>query len=139
MDIAGLAGIRRYSAGDRINVQAQRIWLILTGFVSGATRHNGDGRTITYGDLAKLMGYADARAGHMLGRQLGIVGNCCLQNDLPALNAIVVNAVTNAPGHDVVLSKGRTVAQEQKAVFRQDWYEVGVPTTGMLRTIWEQM
>lgn len=131
--------LRLYGTGDRINVQAQRIWLILTAFVSGATRRTGDDRTITYGDLARRMGYADGRAGHTLGRQLGIVGNCCLRNGLPALNSIVVNATTGAPGHDVVLTGGRTVAQEQRAVFRQDWHAVGVPTTGMLRAIWEAM
>jgi len=135
--MAGTARLRRYGAGDRLHVQAQRIWLILASFVSGPTRHHDDSRTITYGELALRMGYADGRAGHTLARQLGIVGYCCLQNGLPALNSIVVNAVTGAPGHDVVLGNGRTVAQEQRAVFRQDWHAVGVPTTGMLRSVWE--
>lgn len=137
--MAGSAKLRRYAAGDRLNVQAQRIWLILASFVSGPTRRPKDARTITYGDLAIRMGYADGRAGHTLARQLGIVGYCCLANGLPALNSIVVNAVTGAPGHDVVLGEGRTVAQEQLAVFRQDWHQVGVPTTGMLRAVWESM
>jgi hypothetical protein len=137
--MATRSSIRRYSAGDRIYVQAQRIWLILAGFVSGPTRAPDDPNLITYGDVALLMGYVDARAGHMLSRQLGIVGNCCLENKLPALNSIVVNAITKAPGHDVVLGPGRTVAQEQAAVFNQDWYSVGVPTTAMLRKVWEKM
>lgn len=137
--MAGTVRLRRYGAGDRLNVQAQRIWLILAAFVSGPTRRSGDDRTITYGELAVRMGYADGRAGHTLARQLGIVGYCCLENELPALNSIVVNAVTGAPGHDVVLKKGRTVEQEQRAVFDQDWYALGVPTTGMLRAVWEAM
>lgn len=131
--------IRRYAPGDRINVQAQRIWLILTGFVSGMNPRPRMPRTLTYGELALRMGYADARAGHMLARQLGMVGHYCLMNDLPALNAIVVNATTGVPGHDVVLANGRSVRQEQAAVFRQDWYEVGVPTTGTLRKVWEHV
>lgn len=131
--------VRRYVRGDRIHVQAQQIWLILTGFVSGHTRHDRDDRTIAYGTLATLMGYGDPRAGHTLSRQLGIVGHCCLQEGLPALNSIVVNGVTGLPGHDVVLSRGRSVAEEQVAVFDQDWYRVGVPTTGMLRRVWEGM
>ena len=85
------------------------------------------------------MGYADTRAGHMLSRQLGIVGNYCLMNDLPALNAMVVNAATKEPGGDVVLTPGRTFRQELSAIYRQDWYEVGVPTTGTLRKVWESM
>jgi len=134
----GKAGIRAYARGDRLYVQAQRIWLILTGFVSSPLREKGDRKTITYGELAERMGY-DPRAGHTLGRQLGIVGKCCLENDLPALNAIVVTALEGAPGDEVVLKPGRKIKQEQRAVHEQDWYEVGVPSTGMLRRVWEGM
>jgi hypothetical protein len=137
--MADIKRLRRYGAGDRLNVQAQRIWLILTSFVSSPLRELDDPKTMTYGELAIRMGYADGRAGHTLGRQLGIVGYLCLENGLPALNSIVVNSVTGAPGHDVVLGDSRTVAQEQRAVFRQDWHEVGVPTTAMLRAVWEGM
>lgn len=133
-----MAKLRRYGAGDRVYVQAQRIWLILAGFVSGPTRKSNDPTTLTYGELAQAMGLSP-QAGRTLGRQLGIVGHCCIENGLPALNAIVVNGATGAPGDWVVLSDGNTVAREQRAVFQQDWYEVGVPTTGMLRKVWEGM
>jgi hypothetical protein len=133
-----MARIRQYGAGDRVHVQAQRIWLILAGFVSGSTRKPGDPATITYGQLAVAMGL-DPRAGHTLGRQLGIVGRCCIENGLPALNSVVVNATTGAPGDWVVLSDGNSVEMEQRAVFQQDWYQVGVPTTGMLRKVWEEL
>lgn len=136
---AGVPAIRRYGLGDRLPVQAQRIWLILSGFVSGREIRSSSALTLTYGELALRMGYADTRAGHMLSRQLGIVGNYCLMNDLPALNAMVVNAVTKEPGGDVVLTPGRTFRQELSAIYRQDWYEVGVPTTGTLRKVWESM
>jgi hypothetical protein len=128
--------IRRYKAGDRLYVQAQRIWLILVAFVSSPTRGPTDEKTITYGELAELMGYPDKRAGHTLGRQLGIVGRYCRLNDLPALNAIVVDQTTGAPGEGVLLRDGRTVKQEQKAVLAQDWFQFGVPTTGTLRKVW---
>lgn len=85
------------------------------------------------------MDYEDTRAGYTLSRQLGIVGTYCVMNGLPALNAIVVNATTNVPGEDVVLSPGRTFPQELRAIYRQDWYAVGVPTTGTLRKVWEAM
>jgi hypothetical protein len=85
------------------------------------------------------MGYTDTRAGHMLSRQLGIVGHYCPMNDLPALNAIVVNAVTNEPGGDVVLTPGRGFREELRAIYRQNWYEVGARTAGTLRKVWEAM
>lgn len=136
----GVPAIRRYAAGDRLPVQAQRIWLILAGQVSGRdTPPSHNARTITYGELALRMGYADTRAGHMLSRQLGIVGHYCLMNDLPALNALVVNATTKEPGGDVVLTPGRNFRDELRAIYRQDWYEVGVPSTGTLRKVWEAM
>ncbi len=93
--------------------------------------------TMTYGELAERMGHADRRAGHMLGRQLGIVGHYCLMNDLPALNAIVVNQDTQEPGGDVVLTPGRSFRDEVKAIYKTDWYAVGVPSTGTLRKVWE--
>ena len=133
-----IPGIRRYAPGDRLPVQAQRIWLILTGYVSGrpaprATRE----RTMTYGELAQRMGHNDRRAGHTLGRQLGIVGRYCLMNALPALNAIVVNQDTGEPGGDVVLTPPGDFRSEVRAIYNTDWYAVGVPSTGTLRKVWE--
>jgi len=136
---ADIPSIRRFGPGDRVQVQAQRIWLILSGYVSGREEPPRDGRTITYGELALRMGYGDTRAGHTLSRQLGIVGHYCLMNGLPALNAIVVNATSGEPGGDVVLTSGRSFRDELRAIYRQDWYEVGVPTTGTLRKVWEAM
>jgi hypothetical protein len=131
--------IRRYGAGDRLHVQAQQIWLILAAFVSGPTRRSMDAKTMTYGELAERMGYPDRRAGHMLSRQLGIVGQYCVSNGLPALNAVVVNQTTGVPGDEVVLSEDRTVKQEQNAVMAQNWLQLGVPTTGTFRKVWAAM
>ena len=129
-----IPAIRRFGRGDRLHVQAQRIWMILAGHVSGNGERRRRGElTLTYGELALRMGYDDTRAGHMLSRQLGIVGEYCLLNDLPALNAIVVNSKTGVAGEDVVLTPGLSPRQEVAAVHRQDWYEVGVPTPGTLR------
>lgn len=133
-----IPAIRRYGPGDRLPVQAQRIWLILTGWVCGRDDPiPASKRTMTYGELALRMGYADTRAGHMLGRQLGIVGHYCLMNDLPALNALVVNKDTGEPGGDVVLTPKRDFRAELKAIYNTDWYTVGVPSTGTLRKVWE--
>lgn len=130
-----------FETGDRLYVQAQRIWLILVAFVKESPEGPGRPRPklITYGDLAMRMGAADGRAGHTLGRQLGIIGAFCLANKLPALNAIVVNGQTLQPGAEVVLTPDRTVVQEQVAVSNYDWYTVRVPTTGTFRQVWDEI
>ena len=131
--------IKHYGIGDRIYVQAQRIWLVLVAFVMSPTRKPRDPKTITYGEVAELMGYPDRRAGHMLGRQLGIVGTYCIRNGLPPLNAIVVTEATGMPGDEVLLRPGRTPEQEQRAVMDEDWFALRMPTTGTLRKVWDSM
>ena len=128
-----------YDHGDRLYVQAQRIWMILTGFVMQHPQRSGSmPPVISYGDLAVTMGAADGRAGHTLGRQLGIVGDFCLRNGLPALNAIVVNQQTRQPGAEVILQPGNDALAEQRAVAAYDWYAVRPPSTGTFRQIWEE-
>ena len=126
--------IKHFCAGDRLYVQAQQIWIVLISFVMSENREK---ETITYGDLALKMGKKDKLAGHTLGRQLGIVGQLCVLNGLPALNVVVVNQKTDKPGGGVVLSNGKTVEEEQKAVMGKNWFELRVPTTGMFRQVWE--
>ena len=130
--------VKRFQRGDRVYVQAQQIWLILVAFVMF-----GDGsrrkKIMTYGELAGTMGYDDYRAGHVLGRQLGIIGNYCVINDLPPLNVIVVTQETGVPGDEVILRRRRTVKEEQVAVCRQNWFAIRVPTTGTFRQVWESM
>ena len=111
--------------------QAQQIWLILCAQAMFKKK------PLPYGELAKMMGYADGRAGHTLGRQLGIVGYFCVLNQLAPLNAIVIKADLNAPGEGVVLRKGRSVASEIKAVLRTNWFAIRVPTTGTFRKVWD--
>ena len=134
-----IPNIKRYDLGDRLYVQAQRIWLILVSFVMSPTRKANDPKTITYGEVAELMRYPDRRAGHMLSRQLGIIGQYCRLNDLPALNSIVVNQTTGVPGEDVLLRDNRTVKEEQRAVMAEDWFALRIPTTGTLRKVWDSM
>jgi len=135
----GIPSIKHYDRGDRLHVQAQRIWLILVAFVMSPTRKPGDPKTITYGEVAELMRYPDRRAGHMLNRQLGIIGEYCRLNGLPALNSIVVNQTTGVPGDEVLLRDGRTVKEEQRAVMTEDWFALRIPTTGTLRKVWDSV
>lgn len=125
--------MKRYGRGDRLYVQAQRIWMIVAAFAM----YRPDGRkTITYGDVAEAMGL-DRRAGHTLGRQLGIIAKYCILNDLPALNAIVVAEKTGVPGDEVMLRESKTIQQEQAAVLKVDWFSIRLPSTGTLRKVWE--
>lgn len=128
--------LRTYRLGDRVHITAQQLWNILVGFVMWDPRQGSEKR-ITYGDLALRAGYPDARAGHLLGRQLGIIGNFCLQNDLPALNSIVVTKHTGVPGDEVVHSTGNSIFEEQQKVIDYNWHLIAVPTTGMLREVWQ--
>ena len=129
--------IKHFRAGDRLYVRAQQIWIVLISFVMSENRETNHPLTITYGDLALKMGYEDKRAGHTLGRQLGIVGQFCVLNGLPALNVVVVNQTTGMPGDEVVLRDGKEVRDEQKAVMETNWFALRVPTTGTFRQVWE--
>lgn len=133
--------IKEFCTGDRLYVQAQQIWIILVSFVMSENREKDSRRTIrtiTYGELAEKMGRKKGKlAGHTLGRQLGIVGQLCVLNGLPALNVVVVNQETRLPGGGVILSNGKTVQEEQKAVMSKNWFELRVPTTGTFRQVWE--
>lgn len=137
MKLKGVPTIKRFGRGDRLHVQAQRVWLILVAFVMHSDRDPRNPSTMTYGELAEAMGYDDPRAGITLARQLGIVGEYCKANDLPPLNTVVVNQSTSVPGSEVVLRDGRTVRQEQAAVMREDWFRYRVPTTGTFRKVLE--
>lgn len=127
-----LPTVKKFYRGDRIFVQAQQVWLVLAAHVQ---MREG---TLTYGDLAELMGY-DRRAGRTLARALGIVGSLCKHSDLPTLNSIVVNQETGVPGDHVVTRDGRDYRQEQKEVFRENWFMMRVPTTGAFRRIWDSI
>lgn len=134
--VADLPAIKKFGAGDRVYVQAQQVWLVLTAYVMSSDRKPTLPTRITYGDLARAMG-RDPRAGRNLRHALGIVGFFCKANDLPTLNSIVVNEKTGAPGDHVVLRDGHSPKQEQADVMRQDWFRFRVPTTGTFRRVWE--
>ncbi|MHC2582673.1 hypothetical protein ACVI1J_005152 [Bradyrhizobium diazoefficiens] len=129
--------IRRYSHGDRVYVRAQQVWMILVGHVMNTSGKFTD-RLLTYGDLAKKMGISP-KAAIGLGREVGIVGEYCLLNGLPALNCIVVGQQTGAPGHGVLVGKNKSWRDEARDSFATDWFRYRVPSTGTLRQVWEQL
>jgi hypothetical protein len=132
--------LKHFVKGDRIHVQAQQIWLILVSHIESSKLSNPRPRwvqPITYSEVASRMKREEPNAGLFLSRQLGILGNLCLENGLPPINCIVVNKSTRVPGSEVVLTGDDSLDDDQKAVFSYDWFSVRVPTTGMLRSVWE--
>lgn len=129
---------KRLTRGVRVWAQAELMWAILTGFVMFSDSTSGQPKTITYGHLARLMGYDSSLAGHTLGRPLELVGRLCLQSNLPPLNVVVVSKETGAPGAEVLLRPGSTVEEDQAAVAAEDWFRWRAPSANTFRTIWEE-
>jgi hypothetical protein len=137
--MSSIPKIKRFGPGARVHEQAHMIWLILVSFVMMAEKPMRTRRTktIEYGDLAESLGY-DRKAGITLSRPLGIVGEFCKANGLPALNSIVVDR-HGSPGDGVVLNDGKTLAEVQRAVLETNWFTYRAPTSGTLRKVWEAM
>jgi hypothetical protein len=129
--------IERPSRGVRIWSLAEQLWGILAAFAVFSSRQHGHPKTITYEELASLMGKDSDLAGHMLSRPLELIGRLCLLSGVPPLNVIVVSRETGGPGAEVLLRIGSTVEQDQLAVADHDWFRWRPPSGNMFRIIWE--
>lgn len=138
MTSQNIVQLKKFGAGDRVHVQAQQVWIALISLVMMNRTIPSKSVSISYGELAKLMG-RDPRAGRTLNHALGIVGWYCAHNKIPTLNSIVVNQETGVPGDHVVTRKGKSYRDEQKAVTKFDWFSIRVPTTGAFRKVWEEL
>ena len=121
--------LRVLKVGDPVHVRAQQAWLILVHCAKNQ-------RTITYGELAELMGY-DRQAARATIKPLAAVAYFCQKADLPQLNAIVVNADSGEPGESVVLGSD-SAGTAQRKVHQFDWFSVRVPSPGAFRAVWEE-
>ncbi|MCV2879624.1 hypothetical protein OE699_12280 [Sedimentimonas flavescens] len=137
-----VAPAKTYGKGDALYVQAQQIWIILTAFVMSKSfpgtsweKFDHPNDRIYYSELAAKMGRPGAQ--RTLSRQLEIVGRYCVMNNLPALNAIVVNKTSQIPGDGVVLHQSRDEFQEIATVNNFDWFTVRPPTVGALRKVYD--
>lgn len=134
--------MKTYQRGDSIPKQAQQLWLVLASIAvlrPDDESYTGGWRPglVTYGAVAELMG-KPRRAGVTLTRQLGIIGKYCEENDLPALNALVISQRYGKPGDDVVLSKSDDVVEEQDSVLKTTWFSLRPPTINQLRGVYER-
>lgn len=113
--------------GERSVWRALQCWQIL---VSKASTNS----IMTYGELADMMGYADARP---LSRILGHILFYCQQNELPPLNSLVVNQETGLPGEGIGI-EAEQIPSTHMAVFREDWFDIVPPTIKELGRAFER-
>jgi len=108
--------------GEKSAWRAVQTWQIL---VCRASLHH----IITYGELAELLGYTDARP---LAVILGHILYYCQQHDLPPLTSLVVNQETGLPGAGIGMEAESIPAKHMK-VFQYNWFEVVPPSMEDLR------
>ena len=117
--------VRRFDDDASWPSRALQIWQILIG-----KAHNR--QTITYGQLAKLLGFQGAGT---LAHMLGHIYFWCQQNDLPPLTVLVVNQDSGLPGEGV---KGIDLNRSREEVFEFNWYGIWPPTTNELRSAFDR-
>ena len=96
--------------------RAVQIWQILIG-----KAHNR--QTITYGQLAELL--VGSGAG-VMAQNLDPIMHFCIQNGLPSLTILVVNANTGSPGEGLKLEGAEN--SEREKVFKHKWFDIQVPS-----------
>ena len=119
--------------GSRREEQAHFIWIALSSWCLF-----NKNKTITYGELAKLIGYS-AQAGRTLAEALGTVSLYCLYNNLPPLSCIVVAKNSNSPGWEGMILSGSSLEKEQERVWSTSWNLYRTPTVGTLRKTREEL
>jgi hypothetical protein len=107
--------VRRFSQIKKNEWRALQIWQILI-----AAAHNR--QTLTYGLLAKLLGYKGAG---VFALQLGHIAHYCNLHGLPPLTSIVVNEETGLPGEGIPV---HNALAQREAVYRYGWFDLALPT-----------
>ena len=96
--------------------RAFEAWPILTALAA-----QGEGKTITYSNLAEDLGHGATRRN--LGCMLDLVGGYCHRNGLPPLTRVVVSASTGRPS-DAYKKWDR---RREGEVYTFDWERVENP------------
>lgn len=94
--------------------RAYQLWL----FLISAARNR---QVFTYGHLARLMGYPDARP---IIAPLGHIMFWCEQNGLPPLTVIVFSRQKGEPGSGLTTG----TVEDLETVFSHDWFSIIPPT-----------
>lgn len=113
--------------GEKSAVRALQVWQIL---ISKASNFS----IIPYIDLAKRLGYADARP---LTTILGHIMFYCQQNKLPPLTAIVVSKWEGVPGEGFIAITPEELDIKRMEVFHYKWFEILPPTIEELKQAYQ--
>jgi hypothetical protein len=116
---------RRFDEQPTNASRALQIWLILIGAAH-------DRRTLTYGGLAKMLGFKGAGT---LAHPLGHLMHYCRQNGLPPLTVLVVNQATGLPGEGLTETD---LNADREAVFEFDWYALVPPAPEELGAVYRE-
>jgi putative restriction endonuclease len=87
------------------------------------TKSAGARETLTYGQLAPLIGTNPLN----VGRALGPIQDFCLEMRLPPLTAIVIGKNSNVPGSGFIAWDVDDLPTAQALVFDEDWRKVPNP------------
>ena len=107
--------VRRFSDNPKAEFRALQIWQIL---ICVAVNR----QTITYKRLADDIWHG--KGAGVLANSLGHVAFYCIQNKLPPLTALVVNAKTGLPGDGIPVEESLS---KREKVFAFDWFDVIPP------------
>ena len=104
-------------------MRALQAWQILIGAAMNR-------QTLTYLGLSRKMYGKDAQG--VLDKILGHVAFFCIDNELPALTAVVVGKGRGTPGQDIPADRTK-MDEIREAVYDTDWYDVFPPTAESLK------
>jgi hypothetical protein len=107
--------LRTFNPSASREDRALQAWQILI-------RHAAERRTITYKLLSEEMFGKPAQG--VLAGILGCIAFYCLENELPALNCIVVGQGRGTPGHGI--PEGGD--DERERVYEYDWFNLYPPS-----------
>lgn len=96
--------------------RASQIWAVLAWAAKSR-------QTLTYGQVAKLIGAPTAG----LGQLLEPIQSYCLVHDLPPLTLLVVQRETGLPGSGFTGASAPEFARKQAETFAEDWLTHGNP------------
>ena len=128
--------LKTFGKGQTIHDRAAHIWQVLVPWVTWKMEDKMKPGLITYGRLAKELGYA-AQAGRTLAKPLGCLANLCEREGIPALNAIVVRRDTECAGDGVWTAIYMHSEDEVEAVLQHVWRSYKAPTPRQFRAAWE--
>jgi hypothetical protein len=112
---------------DKQLARAQQAYLLLIGCAAQRA-------TITYGDLAKRMGYREKGGGAgFLAQFLWPLFYWAKENDLPRLGCLVVEANTGEVASEIA---ARFTNADRERVFAFNWYAIQPPTIEELKRVW---